>query len=150
MKIEDVLRALPSKEDIASAVGLEARSSETGDMLTGFAIFGTGMILVPDWRCCCAPKAVTRSATTLPRRSRDWRASARAGTTSAAPANPPSACTSGTKETSFTAASDHPVARRLRWLAQLGYHNYGYGPSGIGGIILIVLLILFLTGRLNL
>jgi hypothetical protein len=30
-----------------------------------------------------------------------------------------------------------------------GYHNYGYGPSGIGGIILIILLILLLTGRLN-
>jgi hypothetical protein len=30
-----------------------------------------------------------------------------------------------------------------------GYHNYGYGPSGIGSIILIILLILLLTGRLN-
>lgn len=30
-----------------------------------------------------------------------------------------------------------------------GYHNYGYAPSGIGGIILIVVLILFLTGRLH-
>ena len=29
-----------------------------------------------------------------------------------------------------------------------GYHNYGYGPSGILGIVLIVLLILLLTGRL--
>ena len=29
-----------------------------------------------------------------------------------------------------------------------GYHNYGYAPSGILGIILIVVLILFLTGRL--
>jgi hypothetical protein len=29
------------------------------------------------------------------------------------------------------------------------YHEYGYAPSGIGGIILIIVLILLLTGRLN-
>jgi hypothetical protein len=34
-------------------------------------------------------------------------------------------------------------------LPNWGYHNYGYAPSGIGGIILIVVLILPLTGRLN-
>jgi len=30
-----------------------------------------------------------------------------------------------------------------------GYHNYGYAPSGLGGIILLVVLILLLTGRLQ-
>jgi hypothetical protein len=30
-----------------------------------------------------------------------------------------------------------------------GYHNYGYAPSGIGGIVLIVVLLLFLSGRLH-
>jgi len=34
-------------------------------------------------------------------------------------------------------------------LPRFGYHNYGYAPSGLGGIILIVVLILFLTGRLH-
>jgi Protein of unknown function (DUF3309) len=29
-----------------------------------------------------------------------------------------------------------------------GYHNYGYGPSGVGGLILLILVILLLTGRL--
>lgn len=29
-----------------------------------------------------------------------------------------------------------------------GYHQYGYGPSGVGGVILLVLLVLLLTGRL--
>lgn len=29
-----------------------------------------------------------------------------------------------------------------------GYHHYGYGPSGILGVLLIIVLILFLTGRL--
>lgn len=33
-------------------------------------------------------------------------------------------------------------------LPNWGYHNYGYGPSGILGIILVVILILLLTGRL--
>ena len=33
-------------------------------------------------------------------------------------------------------------------LPQVSRHNYGYGPSGIGGILLIVLLILVLTARL--
>jgi hypothetical protein len=28
-----------------------------------------------------------------------------------------------------------------------GYHSYGYAPSGILGIILVIILILFLFGR---
>jgi Protein of unknown function (DUF3309) len=30
-----------------------------------------------------------------------------------------------------------------------GYHNYGYAPSGIGGIILVVVLFLLFAGRLH-
>jgi hypothetical protein len=33
-------------------------------------------------------------------------------------------------------------------LPSWGYHEYGYGPSGIGGVILLVLIVLLLTGRL--
>jgi hypothetical protein len=29
-----------------------------------------------------------------------------------------------------------------------GYHNFGYGPSGIGGLLLIILLVMLLTGRI--
>ena len=29
-----------------------------------------------------------------------------------------------------------------------GYHNYGYAPSGVGGILLLILVILLFTGRL--
>ena len=36
----------------------------------------------------------------------------------------------------------------LGGLPNWGYHNMGYGPSGIGGVLLLVLLILLLTGRL--
>ena len=33
-------------------------------------------------------------------------------------------------------------------LPSWGYHSYGYGPSGIGGLLLLVVAILLLTGRL--
>ena len=33
-------------------------------------------------------------------------------------------------------------------LPNWGYHSYGYGPSGLGGLLLIVLVVLLLTGRL--
>jgi Protein of unknown function (DUF3309) len=33
-------------------------------------------------------------------------------------------------------------------LPNLGLHSYGYGPSGIGGVLLLVVLVLLLTGRL--
>jgi hypothetical protein len=29
-----------------------------------------------------------------------------------------------------------------------GYHSYGYAPSGIGGIVLLILVIMLLTGRI--
>lgn len=29
-----------------------------------------------------------------------------------------------------------------------GLHQYGWGPSGIGGLLLLILVILLLTGRL--
>jgi hypothetical protein len=36
----------------------------------------------------------------------------------------------------------------LGGLPTWGYHDFGYGPSGIGGVLLLVILILLLTGRL--
>lgn len=33
-------------------------------------------------------------------------------------------------------------------LPSWGYHQYGYGPSGIGGLVLLIVVILLLTGRL--
>lgn len=57
MQIEDLLAALPSKADIANAVGLETRPSATGEMLAAFGIFGTGMILGAGLALLFAPKA---------------------------------------------------------------------------------------------
>jgi len=36
----------------------------------------------------------------------------------------------------------------LGGLPTWGYHDYGYAPSGLGGVLLLVILILLLTGRL--
>ena len=33
-------------------------------------------------------------------------------------------------------------------LPNWGYHSYGYAPSGIVGVLVIVFLVLLLTGRL--
>jgi hypothetical protein len=33
-------------------------------------------------------------------------------------------------------------------LPNFGYHSYGYAPSGLAGVLVIVLLVMLLTGRL--
>ena len=40
------------------------------------------------------------------------------------------------------------LLRVVGGLPTWGYHEYGYGPSGIGGVVLLVLIVLLLTGRL--
>lgn len=54
MKIEDILQALPTREDLAAAVGLEARSSAPADML---AALGTGVLLGAALAVLFAPKS---------------------------------------------------------------------------------------------
>ena len=59
MNIEELLQALPSREDIANAVGLynrNAPSSNTNDLLPALAIFSTGMILGAGLALLFAPK----------------------------------------------------------------------------------------------
>jgi len=36
----------------------------------------------------------------------------------------------------------------LGGLPKWGYHRYGYAPSGLLGVILVIVLILFLMGRI--
>lgn len=57
MKIDDILAALPSREDIATAIGIEARTSTTDDVVKALGIFGTGMILGAGLALLLAPKA---------------------------------------------------------------------------------------------
>ena len=33
-------------------------------------------------------------------------------------------------------------------LPRWGYHSYGYGPSGLAGVVLVVLVVMLFTGRL--
>jgi hypothetical protein len=33
-------------------------------------------------------------------------------------------------------------------LPNWGYHDLGWGPSGIGGVLLIIIIVLLVTGRL--
>lgn len=34
-------------------------------------------------------------------------------------------------------------------LPNWGYHNYGYGPSGLGGLLLVIVIIMMISGRLR-
>jgi len=54
MNIEDILQALPSREDLANAVGLERRSAAPGEMLSAL---GTGILLGAALAVLFAPKA---------------------------------------------------------------------------------------------
>jgi hypothetical protein len=56
MSIDDVLQAL-SKENLATAVGLRPPVSTTGDLLTAFGVFGTGMLLGAGLALLFAPMA---------------------------------------------------------------------------------------------
>ena len=33
-------------------------------------------------------------------------------------------------------------------LPRWGYHSYGYGPSGLAAVVVLVLLVMFFTGHL--
>jgi hypothetical protein len=33
-------------------------------------------------------------------------------------------------------------------LPNLGMHSYGWGPSGIGGVLLLVVVVMLVTGRM--
>lgn len=57
MKIEDILQALPSQQEIANAIGLHARSAPPTNVLAGFGIFGAGMLLGAGLGLLFAPKA---------------------------------------------------------------------------------------------
>jgi hypothetical protein len=40
------------------------------------------------------------------------------------------------------------VLMLLGGLPNWGYHSYGYAPSGLAGVVLIILVVMLLTGRL--
>ena len=56
MKIEDILGAIPSKEDLANAVGLQTRASTGVDIVGAFGIFSAGLMLGAGLALLFAPK----------------------------------------------------------------------------------------------
>ncbi len=57
MKLEDILQALPSREDVAAAVGLQTRPSTSTEVLGAFGVFGAGILLGAGLALIFAPKA---------------------------------------------------------------------------------------------
>ncbi|MFN2377525.1 MAG: YtxH domain-containing protein, partial [Candidatus Binatia bacterium] len=56
MTLEDLLQALPSKNDLAGAVGLQTRHTMTQDVASVLGLFGTGMLVGAGLALLFAPK----------------------------------------------------------------------------------------------
>ena len=56
MTIEDLLQALPSKNDIAGAIGMQPRHTIAQDVTSVLGLFGTGMIVGAGLALLFAPK----------------------------------------------------------------------------------------------
>ncbi len=56
MHIEDILSTLPSKEDLAKAIGLQARTSRGASVATALGIFGTGVLIGAGLAILLAPQ----------------------------------------------------------------------------------------------
>lgn len=56
MKLEEILRSLPSREDIAAAVGIETRASASTAALGSVGLLGTGIVLGAGLALLFAPK----------------------------------------------------------------------------------------------
>jgi len=57
MKIDEILNTLPTREDLAAAVGLHLRKSLAQEVATALGVFGTGMLLGAGLGLILAPKA---------------------------------------------------------------------------------------------
>lgn len=57
MTLETLLQSLPSREDLASAVGLESRQSPALDIVPALSLFGTGMLFGAGLALLFAPKS---------------------------------------------------------------------------------------------
>jgi gas vesicle protein len=55
--LETLLQSLPSREDLANAVGLETRSSASSEVLSAISLFGTGMLFGAGLALLFAPKS---------------------------------------------------------------------------------------------
>lgn len=56
MRIEDILAALPSRDDLASHIGLQARPTPAADIFSTLGIFTSGVILGAGLALLLSPK----------------------------------------------------------------------------------------------
>jgi hypothetical protein len=56
MRIEDILAALPSKDDLAAGIGLQARPTPAADIFSTLGIFTSGVILGAGLALLLSPK----------------------------------------------------------------------------------------------
>ena len=57
MRIEDILAALPSKDDLAANIGLQVRPTPAADLFSTLGIFSSGVILGAGLALLLSPKA---------------------------------------------------------------------------------------------
>lgn len=57
MNLESLLQSLPSREDLAHAVGYETRHSSSLDIIPALSLFGTGMLFGAGLALLFAPKS---------------------------------------------------------------------------------------------
>jgi len=76
MNIEELLQSLPSREDIASAVGLQSRSSSylggNNDILPMLGVFGTGMLFGAGLALLLSPKSGSELRRDLSEKAQQW------------------------------------------------------------------------------
>lgn len=56
MRIEDILAALPSRDDLAAGIGMQARPTPTADIFSTLGIFSSGVILGAGLALLLSPK----------------------------------------------------------------------------------------------
>jgi gas vesicle protein len=76
MNIDDILESLPSREDIASAIGMQSRRhsliGSNSDILPMLGVFGTGMLLGAGLALMFAPKSGNQLRRDLSRKAQQW------------------------------------------------------------------------------
>lgn len=78
MNIDELLQSLPSREEIASAVGLHSRSSMgTTDILPALGLFGTGMLFGAGLALLFAPKSGAQMRRALSEKAHEYGTQAR-------------------------------------------------------------------------
>jgi len=80
MNIDELLQSIPSREDIANAIGLQSRSSSFAgntDILPMLGVFGTGMLFGAGLALLFSPKSGAELRRDLSEKAQEWGTQAR-------------------------------------------------------------------------